>query len=234
MIWAFTSQDTLRSSDGGKTWASAGVPARGQASSFAQSADGATIYVAVQQGGLFRSDDGGKTWLSLSLGPDISSGLYLFDLAIDPGTPGTVFVSSEQGPFRSTDLGGTWQAISPVGDLVRPRLASTGSGRLFLVGGNRYATSRDGGSTWNVAQEDRFDGDLRHVAVDPQVPDVVYMLTGSGLWKSQDGGANWVSFGSLPFASGLGSSPSGADQPGLRQRRLRRCAFRGWRPYLAV
>ena len=193
VLWAFTAQDTLRSLDGGENWASAGLPMSGFATAFAQAgADGSTIYAAIERQGLFRSDDRGKTWLVV--GAELPQGMHIRDIVLGDAGAETVYLSGDQGPFRSTDRGRTWQPIAPEqGEWQAARLVVTGVGgrRVLLVSRDTFvALSPDGGTTWRVTEKPVFSSEVRQVVVDPQVPDVVYVLTNM-LWKSQDGGANW-------------------------------------------
>lgn len=198
VIWVFTGQDTLRSPDGGRTWASAGLPARGLATAFAQAADGSTTYLVVERQGLYRSNDGGKTWQALSSNDSAAPGLYINGLALDRADADTVFVSNDSGTLRSSDRGATWQPVAlPEGDWRRAALATTASG-LLLLQANRSAISNNGGATWQVSQETGYGNQPRQIAVDPQVASVVYLLTDSGVWKSQDGGANWAGAAAQP------------------------------------
>lgn len=192
VIWAFTGSDTLRSPDGGQTWASAGLPVRGLATGFVQSPDGAATYLAVERQGMYRSNDSGKTWQSLSLGPDVTQNSYLFDLALDRSDSSTVYLSSDRGPWRSDDSGASWRPMElPADDWWWARLATAGS-NVILLGNNQIAISDNGGARWQVVQEPRFGGEVRQMEVDPLASNVIYLLTNTGLWKSQDSGANWA------------------------------------------
>ena len=40
------------------------------------------------------------------------SALYVYTLAIDPGTPSTLYAGTYNGVFKSTDAGATWEALN--------------------------------------------------------------------------------------------------------------------------
>lgn len=64
--------------------------------------------------------------------------------------------------------------------------AGTGSGKLFR--------STDGGEKWEESKG-LDQTSIRSLAFDPENPDVIYSATYSGLFKSGDGGKNWVQKG---------------------------------------
>src|SRR5262245_23011696 len=63
-----------------------------------------TLYAGTQTG-LFKSTNGGASW------DKINSALSVFSIAINPRTPGTLYVSS-YGGFKSIDGGATWTPVS--------------------------------------------------------------------------------------------------------------------------
>ncbi len=184
-IWAIMGSDTLRTQDGGKSWASAGVPVKGYTTGFAQA--GNTVYLAVERQGLFRSDDGGKTWVVVGSGLPESANLW--DLAVDPQS-GSVYLNSDSGPYRSLDRGSLWESIAPEGYWSNARLEAFGGGRLLMLTGDRQATSDSGGREWQVREQSSV-GETRQLGRDPQTAGVVYALSNAGLSKSFDYGANW-------------------------------------------
>jgi len=122
------------------------------------------------------------------------------------------------GVYRSDDAGATWEHkgladthhIARV--LVHPQDPDTvwvaAIGRLFSPNSERGVfKSTDGGDSWRrVLFEDEFTGAIDLVA-DPRNPDVLYAAlwehsrrawghnaagSGSGIFKSTDGGENWV------------------------------------------
>ncbi len=129
--------------------------------------------------GVYRSRDAGKTWENMGLTDSEHIGM----IRIDPRDSNVVYVAS-QGPLWS------------------------GGGERGLY------KSADGGQTWarilgdglgNTAIDDQYTG-VSEVHLDPRNPDVLYAVSwqkfrnvavllnggpGSGIHKSQDGGATW-------------------------------------------
>jgi hypothetical protein len=123
-------------------------------------------------------------------------------LAIDPVTPTTLYAGTFGGVFKSTDGGGSWQAMNIglvdsfgfvpfvyalVIDPVTPTTLYAGtSGGVFK--------STDGGGSWNPMNTDLIDPffgfipSVSALAIDPVIPTTLYAGTGVGVFKSTDGG----------------------------------------------
>lgn len=122
--------------------------------------------------GVFKSEDGGKTWKNMGLNDSHHIGRIL----VHPTTPDIVYVAvighlytenEDRGLYKTTDGGKTWRKVL-------------------------YVSPRTG---------------VIDVAMDPSNPDILYAAswerirkawnftgsgTGSGIWKSVDGGEHWV------------------------------------------
>jgi photosystem II stability/assembly factor-like uncharacterized protein len=167
--------------------------------------DAAVLWAGTDSLGLFRSPNGGRVWRRAPI-PELDGELR--DIAMDPTSPGTVYVlaSSQTTPgfrlFKTADSGATWSRLfpppfsSPVGVKVDPR---TGAVWLFGYGLER---STDGGATWTAASGIEGANLIQDVTFDPSSPQTLYA---SGLWssgsrfqpnearlyRSVDGGATW-------------------------------------------
>ena len=118
------------------------------------------LYAAFQRGGVFKSTDAGATWNVAN------SGLSADDaeaLAIDPGSPGTIYAVSGEGVFKSRDGATSWNPAGSVPDLsgspggdccFGPRLAVDPQNPahvylgLPIDGVHHVYQSFDGGSSW--------------------------------------------------------------------------------------
>ncbi len=189
-----------KSTDAGKTWTHLGLREGQQIAQLAVDPRNAErLFVAVaghpygpnEERGIFRSVDGGQTFEKV-LYKDENTGAA--DVQIDPSNPQIVYAAlweSREGPWENSVWNGN-------------------NGGIFK--------STDGGNTWapltnglpaNIVQA--------NLALAPSAPQVLFAAvrtaSGSDLYRSDDGGANWMKAteDSRP-ASGIG----GGDLPVVR------------------
>src|SRR5437016_4227102 len=108
-----------------------------------------TVYAA-NGGGVSKSTDGGTTWSTAS---DGLPGNPVFQLAIDPQTPTTLYASGGvDGAFKSVDGGRTWSRIGNESTDIRVVLAIDPQTPTTLSAGARSGSglfkSTDGGDSW--------------------------------------------------------------------------------------
>jgi len=181
-----------KSTDGGKTWNSVGLAATRHIGAIeVDPRNAGHVLVAAlghyfgpnRERGVFRTEDGGKTWQQ-TLFIDADTGTV--DLATDPANPDIVYAAAWQvrnypwlsyfqpnsgpgsGLYRSADGGKTWKRITgngwPTATLGRVGVAAAAAGRVYAV--------------VNAAP---YSGNIAHAATENQ----------GGLYRSDDGGANW-------------------------------------------
>ncbi|TMH28310.1 MAG: hypothetical protein E6H66_21970 [Betaproteobacteria bacterium] len=156
-------------------------------------ADPSIVYVLSAQ--FLRSTDGGA-----SFAPTSGDTHECQKFALDPVTPGVIYLGRDNGFFRSQDRGATWAqtggGIANV-EFYDGALAATDP-NLMIGGTQDNGTIRyDGSSTvWNEIQ----DGDGGTVAIDPTSEQILYAMGqyASSITRSTNGGS---SFGG--FAAGL-------------------------------
>jgi photosystem II stability/assembly factor-like uncharacterized protein len=112
--------------------------------------------------GVSVSRDGGASWTATSL----TSATSL--LAIDPGTPSTVYAAAG------------WNAN------FRYR---------YFSGGGVFKTT-DGAQTWHAINTGLTSLDIRALIIDPETPSTLYCATSADIFKTIDGGQNWSPIGS--------------------------------------
>jgi photosystem II stability/assembly factor-like uncharacterized protein len=144
-----------RSADGGTTWHSLGAYFAGTyIGKIAVDPNTreplATVYVAnncTGTCGLSRSTNSGRTWTRLR---QVTNGIY--DVAVDASThPSTLYVTEDDGTFKSTDSGNSWTLIHGV-LAGSPNRLSVVNSTLYLLGprdpDHNLYKSTDRGAKW--------------------------------------------------------------------------------------
>jgi photosystem II stability/assembly factor-like uncharacterized protein len=153
------------------------------ASSLELSRDG--VLYAVAQGSLLRTIGTG-TWEKRTLPAQA-----IFVLRVDPLDSNALFTITDQGGFRSTDGGASWDAITlPVhtSDLAIPAGSPQ---KIFAAAEAGIMVSIDGGANWSVVGPDAV---TEKFALDPTNPQVLYASTyPADLLRSGNGGGTWES-----------------------------------------
>ena len=170
-----------KSTDGGAHWTHIGLSdSRQIARILVAPQDPDLVYAAVlghpygpnAERGVFRSRDGGQHWTKI-LYENANTGAV--DLAFKPGDPQTIYAA-------------LWQTRRPPWSVYPP---SNGPGSGLYV-------SHDGGDHWSRVAGHGFPANPGRIglAVSPASPDRVYALADGpwgqgGLYRSDDGGAQW-------------------------------------------
>ncbi|HXQ53827.1 MAG TPA: hypothetical protein VN802_22235 [Stellaceae bacterium] len=164
------------------------------------------LYAGTGRGGVFRSDDGGDHWRQINAGlfyQEVSS------LAQHPVT-GELYAGTRPASiFKSVDYGESWTNCDRLHSLpetkdwtwpnpphyphVRDIGLSRGDPNLVLgaVEEGWLVRSTDGGRTWaNLKSGTEYDSHT--VKVMPDNPKVLISTSGTGVYRSEDGGDRFV------------------------------------------
>ena len=209
-----------KSTDGGATWASAGLQSTRYIGKILVDAHDANTVLVGAQGhvfgpspdrGVYRTTDGGKTWAqTLKLG----AWTGVVDLARDPAEPGTVFAAAweaRQYPWQSY--------FTPV--------SGAGSGVYKSTDGGATWTRLEGGG-WPAGTLGRISLATARTSQGLRVYAVVDSPKAGGLYRSDDGGAHWLRVNpedavSSYYASRVTVAPDDPDTVYLVGQSIRRC-----------
>jgi hypothetical protein len=183
----------------------------------ADPSDASTIYFGLKGGCpgacLQKSTDGGATWAAADRGIDCQVNDAL---VADPVRPGTLYAAGTsftpgghrycEGVFRTTDRGATWTRIETGLRSVNDGydaffLSNFGPmtispyGKLYVVSNSRdgvvgFFSSVDGGASW-MPRAAPAALPAYAVEADPHVAGKLWLLTGSGLYRSVDDALSW-------------------------------------------
>jgi photosystem II stability/assembly factor-like uncharacterized protein len=199
--------------DGGRTWtvASDGYTGAQVRAIAVDPTNPAAIYAAARSG-FFASIDAGDSWIGLNTPPAFH--LEWNAVAVDPSNPQHLVASNNWEPvILQSDNGGQawrrsgdrlaegmgWRVIAFVPSDSKTLYAGSSafySAGVFdnLMPAAGVYISRDGGATWNSANDTlSAKANIIDICVDPCDPQVVYVATGTnGLLKSSNAGGSWT------------------------------------------
>lgn len=171
--------------------------------------EGVGFFSSVAGDGIFRSADRGVTWSHLSATAGNRDFRFVNQLAVDPSNPNVVLAATNEGIFRTVDGGVIWTVAyrstserEPIQDLrAQP---DDFNKQIASFSGRGILHSTDAGVTWTFASADWASRFYRiELAYSPSNPDIAYAAANawtlqgglkfsSDLYRSEDGGANWV------------------------------------------
>jgi photosystem II stability/assembly factor-like uncharacterized protein len=161
------------------------------------------IYRVPVSNKVFITVDGGNVWRAVSFDYNITC------LAIDSANPSTLYLGASNqdllGIYKSTDSGKSFSFIKQrdnasglsisyiVADPKNPSILYYGSnmpGEKNTLGALYKST--DGGITFEILRHADDSTFTISLVIDPHDPSTLYEASSRGLFKSVDGGSNWV------------------------------------------
>ena len=194
-----------KSVDSGTKWTTVGTVATVASAPLAVAVapdDPATVYLGTESAGVLKSTDGG-----LNVAPTSLAGAWIWSLATDATSAGTVYATTMNGPvFKSIDAGTNWTALSglPANIDFVPIVVLPDSTVIVAFDGAAFQ-SRDRGATWTAARGLPPFFFPMGMAPDPRTPGTVFLvILGGAVYKTIDGGASWAApSGHLPDQMGI-------------------------------
>ncbi len=120
--------------------------------------------------------------------------LYMYDVAIDPQTPSTLYVGTEaEGIFKSVNGGLSWNAVNDgLPDTIVYTLAIDPQTPSTLYAGtwDGLFKTTNGGESWSKINNGLAYGRVGAIAIDSQTPGTLYvgMYGVGGVFKSVNSG----------------------------------------------
>lgn len=165
-----------------------------------------TLFAGTWGGGAFASRDGGLTWEKPGL-----PGKWVEGITVSPAyaSDGTIFAATNYGVYRSTDRGRTWEkqdegVTNPIVSAIAISPEYPHDGTVFVGTRGGYGDgifkTTDKGKTWSQVNGGILDT-VKHasvwaLAVSPNYANDKTVFAGlfynSGLFRTTNGGANWV------------------------------------------
>ena len=160
--------------------------------------------------GVLKSTDGGNTWNKTGLDFSTLAGGISNEIYIHPENSNILWVSTNRGFYKTIDAGVTWEKTI-TDNIADFKLKPNDPNTIFAVSSRKFFKSTDAGDTFTVISNGLPDGDAsgderprRQVLdISPANPELVYVLSIKqdasflGLFKSTDGGDNFVKTGGI-------------------------------------
>ena len=160
-----------------------------------------SILYAGTSGGVYKSVDQAGHWEKVNNGlvsPAViksSRALSVTAILVDPHEADTVYASTLEGLYKSTNAAASWIRIGQslqdqmVFSMILDRARK---GVIYLGGREGIHRSEDGGNTWNTLNKGLATLNVRSLAQSATDPQLFYLGTnGSGLYKSRNRGEEW-------------------------------------------
>lgn len=116
-------------------------------------------------------------------------------LAFNPSAPDTVYASTSQSLFKSTNGGTSWATATPeiapgVAWATTIAIEPTAQGPIYAgTRGYGIFKSMDGGSSWTEVNNGLNNLHIQALALDPTTLGTIFAGTSDGVFKTTNGGA---------------------------------------------
>jgi photosystem II stability/assembly factor-like uncharacterized protein len=198
-VYAATARGLFASADGGETWRplSHGLAGHFVGTLAVEPGRSGALYVGTNEGGILRGGLGGKRWTRLD--SELGS-TFISAIAFDPA-PGTLYLGTNRGVYRSTDGGAHFEKRSQglTNSFVSCLAVDSGAAAIYAgTNSGGVFKSSDRGEKWKEASAGLASGVVWSLVIDPGPPSILYAATYDGIFRTTDGGSSWVSISGGP------------------------------------
>ncbi len=150
------------------------------------------VYIGFKGEGIYKTTNGGTNWIEINSG---FSNLIVRKIVSHPGNPNILFAGTEIGGIYRTTTGGiSWENVKQrIFDVYALAFDPVNPNKIYAgTYGDGLYKSIDGGSNWSLINTGLSNKKVWSIAVDPFNQAIVYSATDGGVFKSADGGLQWV------------------------------------------
>ena len=109
-LYAVTEDGVFKSTDGATSWKPIELIPYDMNFLVIDPLTPATLYAGTRAGGVYKTTNGGRNWIAANTG---ITNTELSTVAIEPGTPTSLYAVSPDGLFKSVDGAKTWRLAGP-------------------------------------------------------------------------------------------------------------------------
>jgi photosystem II stability/assembly factor-like uncharacterized protein len=190
-IFAATLGGVWGTEDGGLSWRqlTGGIEDIGKITSLLVDPSRPDTVIAGSWRRAYRSDDGGKTWTGIFEGMVLDS--EVFSLTPVAARPGEIWATTCGWVYHTLDRGDHWERFKDgFAERRTPSFAALPDGRYLAGTVAGLHLSTDGGKNWKPIGDPALS--IQAISAVPERPQRILLATeGSGVWRSEDGGASF-------------------------------------------
>ncbi len=164
--------------------------------------DTKNIYAGTKGDGIYKSVDGGEVWFKIGDENGIlSAKASVYDIAVDPKDDSYIYAAVFQGNsgkvLKTSDGGKKWREIylsqAPKDIIVDIELDFFDTRVIYLANSNGgFFKSVNYGSSWEL--KNFFEHSIEKIVLNPKNTNIIWIISGNQVYKSNDRGNNWQFF----------------------------------------